>query len=618
MAQNITLLGASYSDVPAVTLPKTGGGTATFTDVTDTTAAASDVASGKYFYTDAGVRTEGTASGGGGGSEEPIVIFIDYDGTILHEYTPTEFASLSALPANPSHTDIGLVSDGWNWTLAELQSQLTAMPYQCVVVGQMYSTASGATEINVSLDETSVLSPYVKVQVKGGSVNIDWGDGNTSTLTNNNSSFIARYDQHIYATTGDYTIKISAIGTAQYKIGGSSSYYFPLSGSSSESSSTQYIARKYMGKIRSIHIGNGANFAEQAFRQMRGITAITFPASLGSEINLSNMLYYAWSLKTVTLPRGVTSIGGYFAYYCKRLQYVSIPLSVTSIGTYAFYLSQLVTITLPKDMTSVGDQCFNNTFIKELYFPNGVTSIARFSNMNFLEKADLNKATSIGANAFESDYHLREITIPNTVTSIGGSAFKSTPISGIDIPSSVTSIGSSAFSQTKITSVNIPNNCTADTSAFASCELLEEATIPSNITVIPNSLFSGCSLLHKVTILGAVTKIGDYAFQNCPYLESITVPNTVTEIGQRSLSGFELMTSLTIPASVTTIKNEAFSYNYSMQEYHFLSTTPPTLGGSNVFSNIPSTCKIYVPAASLSDYQTAQYWSTHASKMVGE
>lgn len=68
MAQNITLLGASYSAVPAVTLPKTGGGTASFTDVTDTTATASDVASGKYFYTAAGVRTQGTSSGGGGSS----------------------------------------------------------------------------------------------------------------------------------------------------------------------------------------------------------------------------------------------------------------------------------------------------------------------------------------------------------------------------------------------------------------------------------------------------------------------------------------------------------------------------------------------------------------------
>ena len=65
MSQNITLLGASYSDVPSVLLPKTGGGTASFTDVTDTTAAAADVASGKYFYTSAGVKTQGTNSGGG-------------------------------------------------------------------------------------------------------------------------------------------------------------------------------------------------------------------------------------------------------------------------------------------------------------------------------------------------------------------------------------------------------------------------------------------------------------------------------------------------------------------------------------------------------------------------
>lgn len=68
MAQNITLLGASYADVPAVELPKTGGGTATFTDVTPTTAGAADVASGKLFFDALGVLTQGTASGGGGAS----------------------------------------------------------------------------------------------------------------------------------------------------------------------------------------------------------------------------------------------------------------------------------------------------------------------------------------------------------------------------------------------------------------------------------------------------------------------------------------------------------------------------------------------------------------------
>ena len=74
MAQNITLMGASYSAVPSVTLPKTGGGTASFTDVSDTTATAADVASGTYFYTAAGVRTEGTSSGGGGGGGTEYVI----------------------------------------------------------------------------------------------------------------------------------------------------------------------------------------------------------------------------------------------------------------------------------------------------------------------------------------------------------------------------------------------------------------------------------------------------------------------------------------------------------------------------------------------------------------
>lgn len=67
-ARNIALLGATYSAVPAVQLPISGGGTATFTEVTDTTAEAADVATGKYFYTSAGVKTQGTNSGGGGGS----------------------------------------------------------------------------------------------------------------------------------------------------------------------------------------------------------------------------------------------------------------------------------------------------------------------------------------------------------------------------------------------------------------------------------------------------------------------------------------------------------------------------------------------------------------------
>ena len=64
MAQNVTIAGASYEDVSGIEVPKTGNnaGTALFSDVTDTTAEAGDVVSGKYFYSAAGVKTAGTRS----------------------------------------------------------------------------------------------------------------------------------------------------------------------------------------------------------------------------------------------------------------------------------------------------------------------------------------------------------------------------------------------------------------------------------------------------------------------------------------------------------------------------------------------------------------------------
>ncbi len=65
MSQNISLWGATYSDVPSVLLPKSGGGTAQFDDTTiaSNAATASDITSGKYAYAN-GSLILGTGTGG--------------------------------------------------------------------------------------------------------------------------------------------------------------------------------------------------------------------------------------------------------------------------------------------------------------------------------------------------------------------------------------------------------------------------------------------------------------------------------------------------------------------------------------------------------------------------
>lgn len=128
--RNISLLGATYNGVPAVQLPISGGGTATFTEVTDTTATAADVASGKYFYTAAGVKTEGTNSGGGGESKNVQVV----QGT-----TRTTSSTLTAIGAEMTVTKTGTYDVYWSAFRSSTSSSYT-YGTQLYVGGTAYGT----------------------------------------------------------------------------------------------------------------------------------------------------------------------------------------------------------------------------------------------------------------------------------------------------------------------------------------------------------------------------------------------------------------------------------------------------------------------------------------------
>ena len=351
-----------------------------------------------------------------------------------------------------------------------------------------------------------------------------------------------------------------------------------------------------------------------------------------------------YAIGEITIPDSVTSISDYAFNDCTSLTSVTIPDSVTSIDDWTFSsCTSLTSIEVSgnnKNYSSADGVLFNKDKSELITYPAGKTDS---------EYVIPNSVTRIGRYAFSGCKSLTSITIPDSVTSIGSSAFfdcvslKSIEVSGNNknyssadgvlfnkdktelitypagktdseyvIPNSVTSIGYSAFENcTSLTSVTIPDSVTSiDYSAFENCTSLTSVTIPNDVTSIGYGVFQGCTSLTSVTIPNSVTSIdysafyntayyndksnwdkgvlyisdclidtnynfdsttdyiikdgtriiADYALSHCDNLTSVIIPNSVTSIGDSAFSDCTSLKSVTIGNSVTSIGSSAF-YN---------------------------------------------------------
>ena len=135
-----------------------------------------------------------------------------------------------------------------------------------------------------------------------------------------------------------------------------------------------------------------------------------------------------------------------------------------------------------------------------------------------------------------------------------------------------------------------------------------------NGTSIAQLVFDSCTSLTSVNIPNSVTSIGGNAFRGCSGLTSVTIPNSVTSIGESAFESCSGLTSVTIPNSVTSIYTYAFRACTGLTSVTIQATTPPTLGGTDAFTNT-NNCPIYVPAESVDAYKTATNWSSLASRI---
>ena len=234
---------------------------------------------------------------------------------------------------------------------------------------------------------------------------------------------------------------------------------------------------------------------------------------------------------------------------CKNLKSVVVPKGVSTIGANAFDgCSSLTSVVIPKGVTTIEWGAFNGcSSLTSVVIPKGVITICEW--------------------AFTSCSSLTSVVIPEGVITIGKSAFAGcSSLTSVVIPEGVNTIGGYAFYKcSSLTSVVIPKGVTTiETGAFGACSSLTSVVIPEGVTTIKRAAFSSCSSLTSVVIPEGVTTIDWLAFSGCKNLTKVKLPSTLKEA---SLKDIPTTAVITVPRGYAAIyRAKFFSDAYTIVE----------------------------------------------------
>ena len=423
-----------------------------------------------------------------------------------------------------------------------------------------------------------------------------------------------------------------------------------------EGSCGKYLSWKYNAKTKILTIsgtGNMPNYYSSSVAGSRApwVTSTSIKNDLetvvisnGVESIGENAFFECTNLKNVDISNSVKTIGNGAFYGCTGLTSIGvakpneevadsviIPDSVTSIGKYAFtHCTGLKKVTIPGNVKSIGDYAFHGCHVPasepddetESDSGNDLENKPEIIPESGLESVYIQEGVeTIGIFAFSGCMKLNDVTLPDSITSIGDNAFQSTGLYNDDSTWDVLYIGhhlikanenkisdaytvkpgtktiaDCAFYYCNLTSITIPDSVVSiGNQAFGNCNRLKSITIPKSVTRIGNEVFYICFDLQSInvdnantaycskdgvlynkseteiirfpkekpetsfTIPNGVIKIADGAFEYCNKLMSIAIPDSVISIGDDAFNTCNTLTNITIPNGVQSIGNSAFS-----------------------------------------------------------
>ncbi len=139
----------------------------------------------------------------------------------------------------------------------------------------------------------------------------------------------------------------------------------------------------------------------------------------------------------------------------------------------------------------------------------------------------------------------------------------------------VTKIATRALSSCKtLTDISIPDSVTSmGMAVFEGCANLTSAVIPDSAVVqSPNYFFNGCEKLKNVILGDGVTNIGQSMFNRCYALEHVIFGKNITSIGESAFYLCQALRSIIIPQSVTSIGARAFEYCSQLTDIYYEGT----------------------------------------------